>query len=314
MFDVVFFCRDDWANVGYSLEASLNAAGYNAKSLKLRAHGFCYSNESEIIGSVEEATPFAKNSKWIVLMHSYTPIPGWYKNKLPFQKRAVFHGGHDFRLKQDIINKIFNQYVDVALIQTRDLWNKNTIGKRWIFPGVDVEQIKPSSFYSGENPIRIGHFPRDVGPKHTRRIVNAINTLENFKHLKFSWEHDVGKMIPQLRNVYRMDQCEIYVESLCTERRGYAISEPGLTMLEAAALGKIVVTVFGSKSEYEKEFNTKCPILPVSNEKELIEVLEDLVLKPPEYIRGLQKETREWVVNNHSYKATGQRLGRIFGL
>ena len=82
--------------------------------------------------------------------------------------------------------------------------------------------------------------------------------------------------------------------------------------MEAAALGKVVITDFLGKEKYEKEF-CKCPFLVANTKEELLEHISYLRSLNGEKIREIQKETRDWVVKNQSYKVIGGRLRDVLG-
>jgi len=83
--------------------------------------------------------------------------------------------------------------------------------------------------------------------------------------------------------------------------------EWGMTTLEAAALGKIVVTNFLSIDRYKIEYG-ECPLFVCNTLEQLEKNILYLSKMNKEEILEKKKETRAWVEKFHSYKAVGERL------
>ena len=95
------------------------------------------------------------------------------------------------------------------------------------------------------------------------------------------------------------------------EQKGLRYGEWGMTALEAASLGKIVVTNFLSIDRYKKEYG-ECPLVICNTEGEFERRLHELSEMNKDDILKLKKETRKWVEEKHSLKAVGKRLKRYY--
>ena len=112
------------------------------------------------------------------------------------------------------------------------------------------------------------------------------------------------------RNLRRMSRCDIYIESLNIDSTSDNQHDWSLTALEAAALGKIVITNFRNQQRYEKEYG-ECGLLVANSKKELENILLKLIHSSPEQLIELQRKTRKWVETHHSLKAIGLRFKKI---
>ena len=88
---------------------------------------------------------------------------------------------------------------------------------------------------------------------------------------------------------------------------GKTYGEWGNSAIEAAALGKIVITNSLTQDLYEKEFGD-CA-LHIANEPERLEsMLKYFLHLGDDLIYQKKQETRAWVEDTHSMKATAKRL------
>jgi hypothetical protein len=72
------------------------------------------------------------------------------------------------------------------------------------------------------------------------------------------------------------------------------------------------VSHFLSVDRYRKEYGQECLIQHANNMKEVEQQMRRLILMPNEEFDQLQRATRKWVEENHSYKVIGQRLVNIY--
>lgn len=305
--DVLFFSIEDWANVGYGFAESLKSVGINAHAFTMNEHVLGYEKQAEEYTSFVEMKKIVDVSDCIVFMHSDPTFV-----KLPFdingKKKVVFHGGTTYRNNSKAVNNIFNGIVDISLVQTGDLLNLGAKNEKWIFPAIDTDAIKPSKTLSDK--IVVGHYPRGPEIKGTEVILDVIEKLK--KDFEFEFEYDPNN-INHKENLNRINRCDIYIEAVKPELGGFKYGEWGVTALEAACMGKVVVSHFLSKNKYEEEFGV-CPILTANNKYDLETHLTSLLSSKNGVIEKHQNNIRNWVVNNHSYKPTGERLKKVLEL
>jgi len=83
--------------------------------------------------------------------------------------------------------------------------------------------------------------------------------------------------------------------------------EWGNTAIEAASLGKIVVTNSKSTDIYRREYGG-CALNIVNNKSQLEKTLVRLLQMSDKELKKEKMRTRAWVVENHSMEANAKRL------
>jgi hypothetical protein len=293
---IVILSVNDWANLGYTFSKCLNEVGLDA--LALTQCKISKYKDSAEMANTKFMKKKALEADVIIFMHSKHINLGMdFNNKKVF----VFHGGSKYRHNSDKINKIFNPIVDKTIIQTSDLLGLGAKDERWMLPPVDTKKLIPNYHRLISNKLIIGHFPSSRVEKGTDIINEVANDLliksHNLMYLyddsKVSWEE----------NLKRIALCDIYIEQI---RWG----EWGVTALEAAALGKIVITNFKSLNRYRQQYGD-CQLMVANNKVELRDTIKNLLTWNDNYIDEKKKLTRKWVKDNHSYKSIGNRLKQI---
>ena len=99
----------------------------------------------------------------------------------------------------------------------------------------------------------------------------------------------------------------VYIELFKPILEGNPYGSFGIQALEAAAMGKSVVTQNMNEDVYFNEYGF-CRLMLANNETDFKDIVELLDKSSPDEIKNLQEETRQWVVDNHSYKSTGLKL------
>lgn len=310
--NILFFAIDDWANVAYTYAQAMKKIGYKAKAFAMHSHSLGYPKQAETYKSFDRLEKIATSADVVVFMHSNPHFL-----KLPFdlsvERLAVFHGGSIYRSNPVVINSVFNPLVDISLIQTGDLLGKGAKNEKWVLTGIDTDTIKPRKIITSnvsnpkESPLVIAHFPHKSNVKGTVFIENAMRLVKKSCNKPISW-YCKDEVVPYKKNLDRMAKCDIYIEAMMPTLNGKPYGEWGVTCLEAAAMGKVVVTHFLSIDRYKKEITKDCPLIVANSEKELFIQLRQLLLKSRSEIQEIQKATRAWAVKHHSLKAQGYRL------
>lgn len=305
--DFLIVARNDWANVGYDLSKSMEAVGLKAVALTLNSHPFEYENQAKKVNSIAETSKYAKVADRIIFMHSeYIETGVDTRNK----KLSVFHGGTAYRNYHYAINKALNDRLELSLIQTLDLWGKGAKNEKWLLPPVDTDRIKPVVYR--ENPrLVIGHFPSSHAArtvKGTYKLEEAVERLKQDPDIagKFECIITTEEQVSWEENLRRMADCDVYADQ-------FELGIWGVSTLEAAALGKIVLTCFDGIDRYKEEYG-ECPLVIAKTVDEIESALRRLILMSEDERRDLKAYTRHWVVVNHSYKPTGERIKSIYGL
>ena len=296
----------DYANLGFLYSKSLMSVGVDSISLIDHHERIEYPKQGVICKSKSKRMrKYVKKAKIIQFMHSlYFDIKS-IKNKRIF----VVHGGTRYRQNPKKFNKIFNPIVEKTIIQTGDLLGLGSKNEVWILPPVDTENIKPIYNNINEEKIIIAHYPSKAKVKRSD-IINTVMEKINkdpYNRNKIRYIYSPKWIFNWKDNLKRMSKCDIYIEMLALKQGNKRYGEWGVTALEAAALGKVVVTNFLSLKRYEKEYG-KCPLMVVNNDEELKNVLQKLISMNKTELLKIKKETRKWAENLHSYKAVGKRL------
>jgi hypothetical protein len=279
----LFVAERDWANIGYLLARSLQSIGEDAKAVCFQPHSF-YNQGAELIAE-EPYLILTDEAEVIVAMHSTFRV-------CDYKKLWVFHGGALYRRNSVQVNRAFNPIIEGSLIQTWNLLNLGARNPHCVLPPIDLS-IEPDYTYYGK---LFAHYPHKALMKGTDIILKVVKELS----AKFSWS---DKLVPHDINMNRMAACDVYIEQMWGR-------EWGLTALEAAALGKIVITNFQGLEDYRKQYG-ECGLVVANNEDELRQEVTEIMNWTPEQILEKKKATREWVETYHSFEAVGRRLKEI---
>ena len=280
----------DWANVGKSFEIALKAVGEEAKAISFNEHELLPKDRGELVKSQQVLNEYLAWADAIILMHSE---PMDLRTNKPI---FVFHGGSRYRTDHAKLNEVFNPRVTASIIQTYDLFGLGAKNEKWVIPPIDTDAIKPV-FKSDEEYVKFAHYPRCSMVKGSASINYAFYKCGG--DFTFSDER-----VSREDNLKRMAGCDVYMEA------HKCVSDWGVTTLEAAALGKIVITQFNGHGSYENEFGA-CPILSANDLKQLDRRINEVLEMDAAEIMALQHQHRQWVKTNHSYIAVGERLKGI---
>jgi len=293
---VVLVARNDWANLGAQYARSLREIGVDAVMFTRNLHRLNYPDQGRRFKSNSKILPYIKEANIVHLLHSQNPI---VDINLKGKKVVVSHTGSRYRNKYKEVNKSFNPIVDLSIVGS-SLFGKGAKNEHWIPGGVvDTNRLKPI-YKRFSDKIIIGHYPSS--PKLKGSVIIS-NIMKNVKG-NYIFKYD-PKVIKWENNIKRINECDIYIERF-TENTGF-----GIAALEAAALGKIVITTYAFKQKYE-ETTGEFGLISVKTQKELKEEIERIINLPDNKILKMKKRTREWVEKYHSHEAVGLRLLKIY--
>jgi len=225
---------------------------------------------------------------------------------------VVQHGGATFRLEPKKVNEVFNPIANATIVHTPDLLGLGAKNEVWLSFPVDTNFIQPD--YSFKEKVIIGHFPSTTKSKGTDLILKVIaklyqeNSLQKkFKYVGVTTHKKDTSRVSWLENLNRVNQCDILIDACCPKQKGKVYGEWANAALEAAALGKIVITHSLKQELYKKEFG-ECSLFIANNEIELENTLRKLLNLSRTELFSLKQKSREWVVKNHSMRVFAKRL------
>jgi glycosyltransferase involved in cell wall biosynthesis len=316
MADVLMLAINDWANTGYRFYRCMKHLGLDVEAYKREPHPFMYPEQIPIHdwlkntddGYVVFAPRFrdkAKDAKVIHYIATTIVDPGV---DLRTKNVVMQHGGRAYRYGPEMVNKVFNRVVDKTIIQCPDLLGYGANNEQWIYYPVDTDSIRPALERSGRKLV-VGHFPSLPTLKGTREINEVMASVDDDR---IEWVgvggNNRGEVIDWVSNLDRVRKCDIIIETMAMEAQGRRYGEWGNTAIEAAAMGKIVITNSLTTDLYEKEFGEK-PALIIANDKDALkERIEELAGLSDAEIESKREETRAWVERHHSIPATANRL------
>jgi hypothetical protein len=290
---VVSVSSNDWANFAYQFSQSLKAVGVESYSYCLASHPFGYSEQSEVV-DISQLRELTKDADFIVVHHSCNEL-------LPhISPRKIIHyaAGTKYRQDHQRLNEAFKGATTfIALPEFQDL-----VEGHYVVGAIDTDKICPS-VRTNTTPL-FGHFPSNPSVKGTNTILKVLN--EAGVQYRYS-----GDKVDHQTQLDRMSACDVYVELLAPEQGGKPYGSFGMTALEAAALGKIVITQNNSDKGLYGETYGFNGLNFAKDEQTLKKHIQTLNNYQGDYLLGQQKVTRDWVVNNHSFKATGERVVKI---
>tara|TARA_B100000963_G_scaffold72354_1_gene60466 strand:- start:3396 stop:5018 length:1623 start_codon:yes stop_codon:yes gene_type:complete len=334
--DAIILAGDDWANTAHRFTKSYNINNKNVLLIKLNRHPFNYP-EQGIVWNVRRSRiseyPLVRKLENInlltdimdniskVILHATQVY--YFNNRYIFQlfpkKEYIFcHGGTTYREAPQKI-RIFDKYVKKYIIQSPDLlgYSPKNVTEKLIYYPIETKKINPDFSFRNKNKLTIAHWPSNTYVKGTKLILQTISKLYkdsfNFDYIgvinvkekagdkrndKVSWEE----------NIKRMKNIDIYIETVKPILNGKKFGEWGNTCLEAAACGAIVCTNCLEYKKYEKEYNTKLPLLVSNNANDLYNNLKNLLTMDRKDLLDLKKKSRKWCEDYHSIKKTGERL------
>lgn len=294
---ILNICVDDYANFQHDNAKALRSVGVDCKDIKLSRHVFEYESQSTIVNESILKSEIAK-ADLIQIFHSDSTLLNHCKGK----KVVVHHTGTRYRQASQRFNNIFNPVVLRSFIALGEFSGRGAKRETYLVGAIDTDKIRP---VISKKPLSIGHYPSNATVKGTAVINKMISSLRgSFKYL-----HSLD-LVSYQAQLERMQVCDIYIELFAPKQGNEKYGSWGITALEAAAMGKVVFTNHSSRDVYKNVYGCY-PKMECWDNLEAFKGRLQLLINHPEMIPEIQKETREWVVNKHSYIATGNRLKQL---
>lgn len=297
---VINVCKDDWANFSYDNAMAMKAVGIEAKSLKLNPHIHNYPEQSDIV-SIEEMILQCTEADVIQFVHSDLYCFNHIAPHIPGKRINVIYTGTVYRKNPEVFNEIFNPVVDKSIIALGEFAGLGAKNEVYMVGAIDV-----SKFYFNQKhaslPYKFAHYPSNIEVKGTREIVDMMQEFQPEVDFTFN-----TKRVSFVQQCIRMEECDVYIELFKAELDKKKYGSWGITGLEAAALGKVVITMNLSSHVYAQNYGS-CELITVEDEKQFRQTIHRLSCMPQNAMDYKKAQTRKWVEDKHSYKATGEYI------
>jgi len=307
MVRVINICSNDYANFSYTNAEALQSVGVDATSFILSNHPYNYSKQSQLLTRVEMRKKI-RSADIIQIMHSDIKMLPLLDNIN--KKLIVYHTGTKYRQDPVTYNQAFNPLVQKSVIALGEFAGQGSKNEHYLVGAIDTDHIQPV-YTCGYKWRKIRHHPSNAGTKGTAIIAALIQSLppEQLAKTQFKYTDNKGRVNAQM-NLKRMADCDVYVELFKLKQREKDYGSFGISALEAAALGKVVVTNNLWQSVYEREYG-QC-MLQIANTREaFLELIKKLIDMPDRDLLKMQHATRQWIEDKHSLQATGQRIKEL---
>lgn len=296
---VLNLCQWDHANFAYDNMMSLRSVGVDCHGMKLEPHAFGYPQQLPV-KKKWDICQAAANADVVQIFHSSRTILNVIRHLR--KKTIVYHCSSDYRSNPTMMNSAFNPYVERSVLCLGEFWGLGAKNPVYMIGGIDCTQNAQNARVQSvqDKKTIFAHYPSNHEIKGTTEILNAFNQANVdliCSTIKVNSEEQLE----------RMNQCDVYVELFKPQLHGRPYGSFGITALEAAAMGKIVVTQCLTSDLYEQHYG-ELPFFCVENYSHLVGTIRHISKLDRDQVTELQKQTRMWFERNHGYESTGKYL------
>lgn len=289
--------RDDWANFAWDNAQALKSVGEEVRCMKLKPHKNEYPQEGELV-SEAEMKKVCEESDIVQIFFSNDEILNIIGEHPCI---VVYHCGSTYRKYSDHYNKIFNPVVKMSIIALGEFDKLGSFNQRYLVGAIDTNKIQPH--YTARTKKRIiGHYPSNVNKKGTKKIMAMIREIKD----PFEYKGRRVTLTTWEKHMKRIAELDVYIELFKQTLEGRPYGSWGITALEAACLGKIVITNHRWDSVYRPVYGY-CGLYGVNTDAEFYKAMHRCIRAPQDKILQWQHDARTWV-EKHNYKNTGTKL------
>jgi len=326
MIDVLFITLDDNANTGWRFFKCAQMLGLKVMGFKGVYHSFLYPEQfllhpelakswksgRETVVKLEGKSELQTMMEHARIIHFIASTCIFTDLNLLSKPIVMQHGGRTYRSAPKQLNELFNQFCDATIIQCPDLLNLGAHNEKLIYYPVDTNFIQPYFNRAGEKLV-IGHFPSQPTDKGYEAVQSVIARLKEVTD-KFEFRTirpDGGKLI-WLDALERTNDCDLIVDVFAAKTAaGLDYGTWGNASIEAAALGKVVVTMSLYEDIYKEEYGEHS--LQIANTEDvLLDTLLKFVEMSDTELRTCKERSRAWVQEKHSMEVTAARLLPVY--
>lgn len=301
---VINISHEDFANFSYLNSLALKSVGVDCTAFILKKHPFGYARQA-MVAPLERIRIECEKADVIQVMHTCGTMWDIVKHFRNTNKKiVVWHTGTRYRTGFEKHNERWNGLAHKQVCALTEFLTLGCENPTYISVTVEMDLIAPD-YTTGEH-LRFAHFPSNAIVKGTDTINRMINEVwREVKNKKFHYKFDTNKVDAQSQ-IQRMNECDVYIEMFALENEGKPYGSFGTTALEAAALGKIVITNHLGIETY-KQYYGDCKLIIANSEQQFKFVIKGLLDWSKEQIVKRKQQTRLWAENTHSKIATGTR-------
>lgn len=306
---VLSISYDDHSNFMFNNCQALQSVGISAFSVKRVKHAFGYKEESKVV-STREIERLIQKYDIIQLFHSDAT---WLDYAFNLGKRVVvYHTGTAYRMNPDHVNSLFNDKVERSFTDQCEFIGLGMKNETYIATAIDTDKIKAPILSQFPIPL-FAHYPSNPGTKGTDKIREMLEyVFEGDSTGDECFDIQIDKL-PHEQQLERMRNCFCYIELFAPTQNSRPYGCFGVTAFEAAALGRMVITNNIRPDVYERVYGP-CKLIIANTEREFISTIMNIMDEDPVDLYGKMQRTRDWVVRNHSFQATGMYLKKCLNL
>lgn len=307
---IINICQDDWANFAFDNAVALaSIEGIDAVCLKRNKHIANYAEEGAVV-SIQSMIEEIKKADIIQFFHDNVGLFNALKPHFKGKHVIAYHTSSIYRRDYASINAAMNPHIVRAVNAMPEFMGKGA--KNEIYMVGAMKNITHAKHIKmPDELIKVAHYPSNPIVKGTEKIKSMVSSvagaLSGMDYIKWQFNCETT-FINADAQIKRMGECDIYIELFShVDSLGSPYGNFGITALEAASMGCVVITNCLSREIYEKHYG---PIgLKVANtEEEFKKTLTDLLYMDPEQLFDEKLKAKEWFINKHSYFASAQYI------
>jgi len=334
MIDVTMLCIYDWANTGWRFAQCLKMLGLNVFAFKGAYHPFGYPEQIPIHPDlVDTERSFEDGAKCALFADVNSAfLAGICKDSkvihfrdtclintgvdLEEKKVVAQHGGRLYRSAHDYWNNNFGYLIDKTIIQMPDILGHGAPGEALVYYPVQTDHpmLRPDFKKANNGVVAFGHFPTTQIEKGSDMFFNALNRHWNEGRRGFlyggptEFEETKSWITVWPFHLERLKQVDVVLETCCMVAQGKPFGEWGNQCIEAASMGKIVITNTLSAELYRKEYGDGFAPRIANNDDDIYRHIGEILEMSDSELRAEKQKHRAWVEKYHSMEATAERL------
>lgn len=298
---IVSICNDDHANFMHNHANALRSIGVNCVDVKLKKHPFGYASQSKVVHE-SDLSEIISDADMVEIFHTDDFALDYCKGK----RTVVFHTGTRYRQRSAYFNSIFNPKVEMSICALPEFIGMGAKNEQYIVGAINTHRIRPYKKRIGKR-IVVGHFPSNPIVKGSERINRLIDELKKIHTFEYVYSDAIVDYDEQLE---RMNGCDVYIELFNPEQNGKKYGSFGITALECASMGKVIMTQNLGEQTYFNSYGINTPFFKYESDSEFKRSFG----KALQNIHFNQIKTRIWVEQTHSFEKYAHKIVSLYGL